>query len=194
MNNQDNQRQAFLYSYLAGIFDGEGTIGIARHKQTDMVSYKYTAYISIGMSSAPILKLISKTFGGNVTKESVLPNRKQIYRWKRSSFLMIEVVDKLLPFLIEKREQAILVRAFVEGYERNLEGKRQCRKCKKQKQIRGYGLCGACYMRMRRHSKLDNFIKNYRLSKFVPLEELRRRERLYIKCKTLNAVGAAATK
>src|SRR3990167_1487725 len=152
-NKQDNQRQAVLFSYLAGIIDGEGTIriGCARHKKWNI---RYSAAMSVGMTNEEIIDLLVKCFGSKKRIERV-PNRKLIYRWGTSGNKTIPTILKqFLPYLIVKKKQAELVIRFCE--ERQTTG--------------------------------------FRRNKGLPKKELQRRERLYLKVKALNAVGAAATK
>jgi len=150
---QDNQRQAILYAYLAGIIDGEGTIRIGSAKHIGW-NTRYSAAISVGMVNEEIIDLLVKTFGSKKRIECV-PNKRPIYRWGTSGNIVVPIILKtLLPYLIVKRKQAELIIKFC--HERTTIG--------------------------------------FRRNKGLPKKELRRRERLYLKVKTLNAVGAAATK
>jgi len=125
--SQDNQKQAILLSYLAGIIDGEGTIRIG--KSSPPIKYpnhnpKYYAAISIGMVDKKVIEIIVKKFGSKIREECV-PNRKKIYRWGTSGNKVVpNIIKQLLPYLIVKKEQAKLVIKFCEkqnhiGFRRN---------------------------------------------------------------------------
>jgi hypothetical protein len=123
MTNQDNQRQAVLYAYLAGIIDGEGTIriGSSRHKDWNI---KYYASIGVGMTDETVINLFVETFGSKKRIERV-PDRRPIYRWGTSGNIKVpSILQKLISYLIVKRKQAELVIKFcderqIKGFRRN---------------------------------------------------------------------------
>lgn len=126
---QDNQRQATLYAYLAGIIDGEGTIRIARNKLKSKPhwNYTYSAHISVGMSNKEVLELFQKTFGYKISvRKECVPNRKTMYRWGTSgNNTTPKILKELLPYLIVKKKNAELVIEFCEtkqtcGYPKKL--------------------------------------------------------------------------
>lgn len=190
---KDNQRQAILYSYLAGLFDGEGTIRINAGKNIkSYTNIRYSPAIAIGMSDEKVMKLISKTFGGKIHKECVL-NRKTMYRWGTSGRKkVLKIVKTLLPYLKVKKPQALLIIKFCERGKWKRQKKTICLKCKEKKEIQGYGLCRNCYMQERRHNTIKKWKQNKQV-KTLPIKEIQWREELYKKVKKLNASGAAAT-
>ena len=192
---KDNQMQAILYSYLAGLFDGEGTIRInAGRNIKSYTNTRYSPAISIGMSDEKVIKLISKTFKGkvNINRECVL-NRKTMYRWGTSGRNRVsEILKILLPYLKVKKPQALLVIKFCERGKWKRKKNTNCLKCKDKKIIQGYGLCQNCYMQERRANRLNEWKQNKQI-KTLPIKELQWREELYKKVKKLNAIGAAAT-
>lgn len=87
-----------LDSYLAGIFDGEGTVTVYvtdRKHQTGWTQVR----ISVRMTDQAPLKLFAKRFGGNVSHERRnAQNRKPIYRWNlcgKKAFEAITILSKL---------------------------------------------------------------------------------------------------
>lgn len=116
--NQDNQRQAFLYAYLAGIIDGEGTIRIEksiRCKNHPNWKVGHCAAISVGNTCKELIVLLNKTFTPNckLRKESILPSGKPYYRWATSgTFQVKKILNLLSPFLFIKKQQANLVLEF----------------------------------------------------------------------------------
>lgn len=112
---QDNQRQAVLYAYLAGIIDGEGTIRIGKVKTDSKGNPTPTYYsnISVGMTDKRIIDLLSKTFGASTRIERVPFGRKTVYRWGTSGSNVIpNIISKIIEHLIVKKTQAELVLEF----------------------------------------------------------------------------------
>jgi len=95
------KRIDFNASYFAGYLDGEGCITI---------SSGGSAYVCISNTYLPILKAIKKKYGGLLyRKNHPNPNARQQWRWQASGATAVSVVADVLPYLIEKREQAILL-------------------------------------------------------------------------------------
>ena len=159
----DNQMQAALWPYLAGLIDGEGSFVIQKTEVEKIASSsrsktaKYLAYFCIGMVDREPLDLIQKTIGAGKVYEERVPNRRSIWRIRFAGRLkLMPFMEKLLPYLIVKKRQAEVVLDFCKNWktsDRNELGQ------KKQ----------------------------------VDSQELQRREEAYLKMRKLNAVGAAAT-
>jgi hypothetical protein len=118
---QDNQREAILLSYLAGIVDGEGTIRINAQRLSKKPHWniRYAPSISIGMTNKEIIELFVKVFGSKLREECV-PNRKKMFRWGTSGTIrVLNIVKKLYPYLIVKKEQARLLIEFCENKQTN---------------------------------------------------------------------------
>src|SRR3990167_4185123 len=112
--SKDNLRQAILYSYIAGLIDGEGSISISKLIRKDKQHWKpaYNGFVCIGNTSKVMIDLIIETFGGTYTTECV-PYRKPMYKWMtRSSEKVIRILESLLPYLKVKSEQAKIVIEF----------------------------------------------------------------------------------
>lgn len=187
---QKNQKQTLLYSYLAGIIDGEGTIRIGKGGTT-----KYYAAISVGNVNKEVIDLLTKTFGSKTRIEKIrTPSRQSIYRWGTGGNLSVpKIIKSLLPYLIIKKKQAEIVLKFCakENWRQRLN--KACKKCKKiEKQLAGYGLCRNCYTFLWRHKDLEKYKKNYIPPKIMPDFEVQLRENFYKKVRKLNAVGTAA--
>jgi hypothetical protein len=105
----DNQREAVLVGYLAGILDGEGTIAITKTQPNRYANMRYAARITLGMACKEVIDLFSQRYGGAVRVERV-PNRRPIYRWaKVGTQAVMDVLPELTPLLIEKKERAELL-------------------------------------------------------------------------------------
>ena len=115
MTTHDNQRQAILYSYLAGIIDGEGCIRIGLQNK-DGKPYNYRPCVSVGMVEDAVVKLLHKEFGGSLLTECV-PNLRPIYRWQLVKAPDVKkFLEALYDYLIIKQPQAALLLALVSNY------------------------------------------------------------------------------
>ena len=190
MKKQDNQREVALCAYLAGIIDGEGTIRIGGAKCNEKNrNTRYYASISVGMTDKAVIQLLVETFGSKMRIERVrIPNRKDVYRWGTSGNIAVpRIIEKLLPYLIIKKQQAELVLQFC------IKGKKEEKSCRicKSKKIQGYSLCSRCYHSIWKKGEMDKW--KIISAKCLSGNELQRREEFYLKVKKLNAVGTPAT-
>lgn len=106
---QGNPREAGLLGYLAGILDGEGTIGIKKYlPKGENRNMCYYLYLSMGMQHKPIPDLFKEVFGGTVSEDRVL-HRASMWRWNATGKIHIAaILNALIPYLIVKKEQAEL--------------------------------------------------------------------------------------
>ena len=155
---QGNQRQALRIAYCAGIIDGEGSICVTKTKpQQARTNVLHAPMIRVGMVEREVLEFMQETFNsGYLYDEGVRkdrPTNQFIYRWRITNREeVVRIIDMILPYLIVKKPQALLVKEMCLGWVLSPSKKRG-----------------------------------------TPPEELQRRELYYLKCKELNAVGAAAT-
>lgn len=117
---QDDQRQALRLAYIAGLFDGEGSFIFRKSstpnvmKQTKRINPMYYGTVRIGMVDRRALDFIAETLScGNLTCEGVRKGRENcqvMYRWNiNRRQTIIEVLPKLIPYLVIKKEQAQLL-------------------------------------------------------------------------------------
>lgn len=131
--------------YIAGLFDGEGSVGIykvvgKRH------NINWTARLNISGSFRPVLEEIQQLFGfGNIysTKRNkkLIATRygsldislcKQGWIWQVTNRMYVkEFLSKILPHLHEKKEQVELTLAFIDGKIAGPEASAQCKALKK---------------------------------------------------------------
>ena len=182
---QDNQRQAVIYAYLAGIVDGEGSISIGKHIRKTKIGDTCTLYmarLNVVNTNLEVMNFITKVFGKhylgkerttsknrtlptNVSDDHKLrvlnPNWNICYRWQiNGTYAVLEILEKLYPYLIIKKKQAEIVMEFCRK-RRNAKKRpriRACRDCGKVKENHGYNLCGTCY---RRHWKKGTLPKSW---------------------------------
>ncbi len=119
----DNQRQAVLWAYLAGLIDGEGSFVIQKTavekiaKSSKSVSPKYLAYFCIGMVDKEPLDLIQETIGAGKVYEERVPERRSMWRIRFGGRLkLMPFINNLMPYLIVKKKQAELMLDFCEKW------------------------------------------------------------------------------
>ena len=88
------------YIYMAGLMDGEGTIGIARNRASDL--YR-KPYISISTSTIPIQEWLLENFGGHVSiSKKYQEHHTQAYSWKlRTVSPIMELLREIRPYMLE---------------------------------------------------------------------------------------------
>lgn len=99
-------------AYLAGIIDGEGTIGIYYHKGRN--SYRVKIYVV--NTYKPLIDWLGSVFGGFVYKRNHT-KWKTRYEWHLGENAM-ELLKSLIPYLKIKKDQAILALGFRENFKR----------------------------------------------------------------------------
>lgn len=89
------------WAYLAGLFDGEGSINVSRG----------TIRLRINMTSEETLRHLEATFGGKLHRRPApaSPRHKQQWTWsvERQADMRF-MLNRLLPLLVTKRRQADL--------------------------------------------------------------------------------------
>ena len=150
-------------AYIAGLVDGEGYVGIKKHKfyPKHCPSPYYQERIQIRMVREEGMKLLKETLGGSYYRQkNDLPSRKPLFLYCASDLSAAKILRAILPYLLIKKEVAKVVLQLRENKE-----KFQTLRIKK---------------RMRLGSP-----KGYRMDSAI-LEE---REALYLRCKELNRKG-----
>ena len=93
------------YSYIAGFFDGEGSIGV--HKRGNLAR----AHLSIHVTNTDRnpLDFIVDVFGGNIYESHPQSKKHSTsYRWRLNGLPATCMLEKILPYLICKEERAVL--------------------------------------------------------------------------------------
>lgn len=105
---QQSVRETDL-AYLAGLIDGEGTIGIERRSGGPTYkNLRYTLIVAVQMSDRPAIDHIATLFQRSVMVKKPSDNmRKTAYRVTWQSRLAMELLEPLVPYLILKRPQAV---------------------------------------------------------------------------------------
>lgn len=101
--------KSILYSYMAGLIDGEGSIRFQVLKKTGWRTM-YSGCIRIGMTVKEPIELFSNEFGGKIGVEKRENGYKTMYRWSISgNKKIIPILNILLPYLVVKKRQAELI-------------------------------------------------------------------------------------
>lgn len=105
-----------LLSYLAGVFDGEGYVGIQkrRARPPKQPNVSYIAYMQVAMCDEIVPRLFHMTFGGFFrARKYAQANRHTQYYWYITGRNCKPVITELMPFSFLKRPQFELVLHFL---------------------------------------------------------------------------------
>ncbi len=138
-------------SYVAGLFDGEGTVGIYKvsgNGKSKTIGDWWTIKIAIGGAYRPMIEAVFNhmKMGSFTTQKRQSIQRtptenygegerlcKQGWRWIVTSRKECrQVLERLLPYLIEKKEQVQLSLDFIDG---KIEGTEAALRCKELKKV-----------------------------------------------------------
>jgi len=160
----------YKLAYLAGLVDGEAYIGIKKSKPyknlTGRVNPSYHERIQIRMVAEDAIKLFAQELGGWYYQEKPhSSNGKMLYCYQASDKKACEIIHKLLPFLTVKRKSAETVLDL--RFEKDNPDK-----------IKTTTIC---------QSRWGTPMTGQRT--MLSPEAIDRREVLYQRCKTINAVG-----
>jgi hypothetical protein len=97
--------------YVAGIIDGEGTVGVYFNTQ-GVVNLR----VNVGCTCRELIDSLAITYGGSVcVKRQQNPNAKHCWVWQASSKAVSEkVLRAIAPYVFIKRDQVSLALRFLE--------------------------------------------------------------------------------
>jgi len=116
------------YAYCAGLIDGEGCVIIIKsnpRKEKRQISPNYSLRLTVNMTSIECIKKLQGVFGGCFYDREREGTNFRSYNWTVTSKNAREVLKKILPFLKEKKEQALLGIAFQNMLERSNQNRLQ---------------------------------------------------------------------
>lgn len=97
-------------SYLAGIIDGEGCIGLEHLSPTKGRKKDYYACrLTVINTSQKLMERLKKTFKGSYSARKKIDGRKICYRWHVFGDDLEKALIALIPYLDLKKAQAELV-------------------------------------------------------------------------------------
>lgn len=100
-------------SYVAGMVDADGSIIISKVRpHGHEVSPSYRLSVQVTNTHKSMLEMLKKKFGGSICNKPLTVGsfftRKSHYNWSVGSKKAVELLKKIQPYLIVKREQAEL--------------------------------------------------------------------------------------
>lgn len=103
--------EAQLIPYLAGFFDGEGTISLGRYKN-DGGGYRLA--IAVSQNERSPLEMFQATFGGRIYEQKWEKAQRAFYSWQVTNRVdRLKCLEMLSPFLIVKKREAEIALAFL---------------------------------------------------------------------------------
>ena len=99
-------------SYMAGVVDGEGCIGISKmkgnyNKAQRIVNPRYVLTLVVTNTSTKLMEWLTEKFYGRIhPRKCNNPNTKQGYNWMQDHGKALHTLRMIKPYLIIKREQA----------------------------------------------------------------------------------------
>lgn len=96
-----------LYAYMAGFVDADGSISIISVGRAKT----FIVRITVNNTNYDIIELFSKEFGGKIRKNGNTKRNirwKECYEWTLTNNKGLNVIKKLYPYLIIKKQQADL--------------------------------------------------------------------------------------
>ena len=120
---------ATTLAYVAGVIDGEGCIAIRKTKRTgSMRSTRYAAIITVGNTNRGLIAMLRTAFSaGCVTYRYPTKTKRGAYVWNVQSRTACNVLRAVFPYLVVKREQAIVLMEFVDRFD-SFKGARRGKK------------------------------------------------------------------
>lgn len=105
-----------IHAYAAGIVDGEGTIGIWKEARSKNSSgYRYRVALEVSNTKEQLIDWLAAQFGGFKAKvANETDNHKPLWKWRCTTSEVPRVLSLIEPYLVIKKEQAGLVKQFVE--------------------------------------------------------------------------------
>lgn len=99
--------------YLAGLFDGDGVVGIYRNKQTNSVQI----VVGIGSTVKSFIDIIGVITGAPIyTSSNPIYRRGEIHRATiQTKSKVVEFLEQIIPFLILKKKQCEIAIEWCKG-------------------------------------------------------------------------------
>lgn len=92
------------YPYLAGLIDSEGCFRIKKWKPKKRPNHVYNITVEIGNTKLPIMPWLIERFGGSVVFIHKKNNKKDSATWTLSAAALYQILPKIRPYLISKKE------------------------------------------------------------------------------------------
>ena len=103
-------------AYLAGLLDGEGHFSILYDKKGKT---KFNGVVGIVKTDPSMIHWLKDNFGGSIYHwkgKSKKPHWKEKYEWRVYSYHMTDLVKRVLPYLVVKKQHAKILLDFRKTY------------------------------------------------------------------------------
>jgi len=97
-------------AWMAGFFDGEGTVIVERSKSPACThGYQTSLHVAVTQTSTPCLEIFKSHFGGSIiTSRSTTPNGRRWavqHRWVVRNEAALAFLRTIAPYVVVKRDQ-----------------------------------------------------------------------------------------
>ena len=93
-------KKSLTYSYVAGLFDGEGSVTLTKKRKTDEFR---TVVVSMSSTSIELLAFLRNEFGGCIVRnKKYKPHHKDSWSWSLERRRALCFLNKIIPYMIEK--------------------------------------------------------------------------------------------
>ncbi len=106
----------FEIGWTAGIIDGEGCIGVYDHRTKS--GNQFRLVVRVDMVSKTAIDKLHSLWGGSVSWKKKSPPARNQWAWFTSSCTAARILERILPHLIEKKNQAEAALVFQETKKR----------------------------------------------------------------------------
>jgi hypothetical protein len=115
--------ERYPLEYVAGLFDGEGCIQICKVMRQEHTQYMHThLVVTITSSYLPVILQLKRQFGGHKIRVKKSVNYKTYWHWMAECRLGEDFLSVILPFLVIKKEQAILALKYRKTFKHTYKG------------------------------------------------------------------------
>lgn len=97
--------------YVAGLFDGEGFVRVAKWAKPNSVHVRYQVVGGIGMTHRPVIEALQAQFGGTIyanRHDLRNPKARVQFMWHFASQTGASFLRQIVPHLIVKKEEVEL--------------------------------------------------------------------------------------
>jgi len=103
------------WSYLSGLFDGEGSIHLQKRKTKNGYT-DWSLALTLCNTNVEVMEYIHKLFGGSLRCDKRFRGRKDIYRWSAWGYRADYIIRRLHKYLIIKKKQAVVAMCFKDTF------------------------------------------------------------------------------
>ena len=106
-------------AYVAGFFDGEGTIGVRTRKRPyNTTNPNHQMFISCSNTNEEVIRYLHKLFNGSFfICYDARGKRRTCYRWGLTSRKVKQFLESIYPYLVVKKEEAAVAIALANTFE-----------------------------------------------------------------------------